>query len=124
MAPRAFSTVRPERPVGWPESPLAGEWNTTEIDGTPVLDDASVGLFFGDAATFGGNSFSSTYGVNGDELTLESEIAATLMACDPATTTQESAILTIVGDLATFAIGQDGALTLTSSAGSTIIAER
>lgn len=106
---------------------LVGDWSITGVNDSPAIADSRAALAFGHDGTVGGNTgcngFSSTYTVDGDQITLDSQIVATLMACEPALNDQEAAVLAILTDLATFDV-TDGVLTLTSTDGSTIDAER
>lgn len=111
---------------------LVGEWTVTAINDSTTIDDATPTLNFSNDGTLGGNAscnpYSTTYFATGDTVTLESEIAATLMACEPATESQERAFLAVlneirVSDGATSAIDGE-ALNLTTGGGATIEARR
>lgn len=112
-------------------SPLVGEWNVIDIDGTEPLEEAPASLVFADDGTLsadtGCNSLSVSYGFDGDALTLDSEPAVTLMACDPDVTAQETAILVILGSVrtggSTFDIA-DNTLTITAADGASLTAQR
>ncbi len=112
-------------------SGLSGEWNITAINDAAVLSSTSPTLNFADDGTLSGNascnSISAAYAAADGAITIDSDIAMTLMACDPGTNDQERAVLDILNaigaDGATFVIGGD-TLILTSSDGATIEAVR
>ncbi len=116
-------------------SPIIGDWYVTTINATPVIADSAATMTFGaDGALVGNascNSYSTRYTATASGLSLNSAVATTLMACDPATDQQERAFLEVLHRIA----ADDGAsrfelddtgnrLTLTSSDGATIDASR
>ncbi len=113
---------------------LVGEWNVTTIDGTPVIEGSTATLVFDADGSLGGNascnSYSTTYAATGSEFSIDSPIAATLMACEPPAADQEQAFLEVLNgieadDAASFEIVDTGArLILTSSTGKSIEATR
>ncbi|WP_420453783.1 META domain-containing protein [Ilumatobacter sp.] len=113
-------------------SPLVGEWTITDIDGIEPLADAPATITFGDDDTMsldtGCNTLSASYGIDGDALSIDSEPAMTLMACDTERTAQETAVVAIIGsvrtDGATFEISDDTTLTITTIEGTTLTVER
>lgn len=107
---------------------LVGEWNVTTIDGAAIIADTTPTLVFGDDRNLGGNSscnsYSTEYTASGSTLKLESQIAATMMACAPEIGTQESAFLNLLAEVASFEITDGNVLTLTTTDGATIEATR
>ena len=108
-------------PAGHATNELLGEWNVTTIGSGAVIEGSVPTMNFGADGSLGGNascnSFSATYTAAADALTIDSELASTLMACDPATDAQERAMFallnTIAADGGTFTINGD-TLTITS----------
>jgi len=83
-----------------PRNPLRGEWTVDSFATAPntvsaVLPDTEIDVVFG-IANVGGfagcNSFSGTYGTNGDVVRI-SPLATTRLACDQAIMDQETAFL-------------------------------
>ncbi len=117
-------------PAGDEAAELVGEWNVTALDDNPVIEGSAPTLNFGADGGLNGNascnSFSTTYTTDEDSLAFDSEIAATLMACDPATGEQEQAMFRILNtislDGATITV--DGDTLTIISGGSTIEAAR
>ncbi len=119
-------------PAGDEATGLAGEWNVIAIDGVTIIEGSVPTLNFGADGTLGGNascnSFSTTYNADEDALTIDSEIAATLMACDPATSEQEAAFFAVLNEIAandgaTLTIAEN-ALLITTTSGARISATR
>jgi heat shock protein HslJ len=116
-------------------SPIIGEWHVTAINTNAVLADSSTTMTFSiDGALVGNagcNSYSTTYSTEGSALSIDPAIATTLMACDPATDTQERAFLGVLNAIAaddgasSFEVNATGdTLTLTSGRGASIDATR
>lgn len=108
--------------------PLSGVWNVTEIDGSPVLEEAPATLEFSADGTLSGttgcNSYTTGFEVDGDLLVV-SEIAVTAMACIGEVSDQEAAFLAVLGDSPTFAlVDTDVQLIIEGSSGSTLVARR
>jgi|HigsolmetaAR201D_1030396.scaffolds.fasta_scaffold12133_3 heat shock protein HslJ len=81
--------------------PTLERWPTLTFDETTVSVDT------------GCNQGSGSYAVEGDRMTF-GPITMTLRLCEDPAGSVETAILGVLGDAATFALGPDGALTLTS----------
>ena len=112
-------------------SPIIGQWNITAVNTTPVIADSAPTIVFQADGTLVGNascnSYSTNYRTAGSLLSINSEIATTLMACDPATERQERALLAVLNTIAAstgrFELNPAGnELRLTASDGTTIIA--
>jgi putative lipoprotein len=114
-------------------SPIIGEWRVTVIGTDPVITDSSPTMTFGADGSLVGNagcnSYSTTYTTAASGLSIDSAIATTSMACDPATERQERAFLGVLDAIAaddgasTFEVDDSGGqLALTSSDGATLVA--
>lgn len=112
-------------------SPIIGEWRVTAINANPISTDSGTTMRFGIDGTLVGNagcnSYSTTYTTAASGLSIDSAIATTLMACDPATERQERAFLRVLNAIAAddgagrFEIDATGdRLTLLSSDGATL----
>ena len=100
---------------------LLGPWNLTSFgpaaSPTPAVADAEAGLTFNEDGTVTGNSgcnsFGGNYKVEDGKITFD-QITSTLMACDEARMTQESAVHQVLTDTATFKIAGN-MLTITNN---------
>lgn len=103
-----------------------GEWVVQDVDGGGVIDNARGTLVFGADGRVAGrafcNQYSARYTLSGAVLTID-QAAATKMACAPALMDLESKFLSVLSAVRGYAIGPDGALTL-SGGGRTIKARR
>lgn len=109
-------------------SPLFGVWNVTEVDGSPVLEEAPATLEFGADGTLSGttgcNSYTTGFEVDGDQLVV-GEIAVTAMACLGEVSDQEAAFLAVLGDEPTFElVDATLQLVLEGASGSTLVGLR
>ena len=100
---------------------IVGTWKLTAYGPkdapTPAVADAEASLTFGNDGTVGGsggcNSLGGTYEVDGNQVSF-SDITSTLMACDDARMSQESAVIQVLTGTAQYEI--DGSiLTLTNN---------
>jgi len=102
-----------------PGSDLTGKvWALTELKGAPLT--AGVGIsaqFTSDGMVSGSagcNRYTGTYTVSGSSITFPSPMATTMMMCDESVMAQESAYLSVLGEVKTYAIKGDQ-LTLVGS---------
>lgn len=112
-------------PGGSPTATLPGtSWLVTTIGGTPTLPDAPATITFGVDGTVSGasgcNQYTGGYTVEGNELTV-SNLASTMMACEPEKMAQEQALTAALGSATSFSISESGELTIQGQA--VIIAE-
>ena len=86
----------------------AQTWTMTGIGGRVALPSAVSTLTFAADGSLNGNtgcnSFSTTYEVDGDRMTIDPQIAATLQACEPAVNDQEAAVFAALGDTTKYSI--------------------
>ena len=113
---------------GNPATLLAGAtWVVEALDTTKVVDGARVTLAFGDNGRLSGtaacNSYTATYGLSGEGLTI-GPAASTRKACDPPLMAQEQTFLALLAVVNRFEIAADGALILHTSDGRTLRARR
>jgi heat shock protein HslJ len=111
-----------------PRNPLLGTWRVDSFEVEPgtvtaPLDDTELEVVFG-LASVGGfagcNSFSGTYGTNGNAVRI-SRLATTMMACDDAIMAQETAFLHALQGVA-FLDRQASTMLLTDRGGSQTVA--
>jgi heat shock protein HslJ len=110
---------------GGSSSPLTGvTWKLvsygTADESLAAVPDVETSLVFGEdgnaAGTMGCNQFNGAYEIRGDQITF-GPMASTLMACEEPLMNQETAVLAILSDAATFKISGD-TLTITAGDGS------
>lgn len=107
----ATPAASPSAP-GTKPAPIAGPtWRVAELNGAaPVADTAITATFSDDGTLFGTggcNRYRGTYTVTGDKIAVNDAMAATMMACDPATMTQETAYFAALKAARTFAVTTD-----------------
>ena len=95
-------------------------WTVSTIGGKAVVAGAEPTVSFGSDGTISGstgcNTYSGTYTVDGDKLTV-SALAMTKKACaDPAVNVQEAAVTAALSGATNWSIGSDGNLTIKGSA--------
>jgi heat shock protein HslJ len=91
-------------------------WTVSTIGGQATVPGAQPTIAFGSDGTISGstgcNTYSGTYTVDGDRLTV-SQLAMTRKACaDPAVNTQEGAVTAGLTGATSWSIGSDGNLTI------------
>lgn len=124
-APAATPAPEAATPTPLPKPELGGlvpsSWVATQIAGQPVVGDTPPTLIFDETGRLSGNatcnSFNGPATVNGGTLAL-GPLVSTKMACsDAALNLQEIAYLAALTQAQSFAIGDDGVLTITSASG-------
>jgi heat shock protein HslJ len=116
-------TPGPPRPDS---AALDGTWAVEVIDNINVMPDAPVTLTFRGTRITGMascNSFQGGVTVNNDTLKFDS-ILTTMKACDAPRMSQERDFLAILRNVTRYAIGRDGALTLTTAEGKRLSAKK
>jgi heat shock protein HslJ len=97
-------------------------WVLVNMNGQAVLPDTPVTINFEDGklnGTDGCNSYSSTYSVNGDQFSVNQDIASTMMACPEPIMQQAAAYIAALTQAAAYKIdGQQ--LTLSDASGKTL----
>lgn len=90
------------------QSLTASPWLLTELNGESPLPDTTINAEFDEEGMVSGssscNSYSTTYTINGDQLTFGEQIITTMMACLEPVMEQENAYLQVLRDTATFEI--------------------
>jgi len=82
---------------------------------------ASMSLDGGTAAIFGGcNSFFGSYELDGESLTFGDDFTSTLVECEPQVMDDESAYISALGDVATYAL-QESILNLFDDGGGQVL---
>ena len=102
------------------------EWVVEDVEGRGVIDGSRVTLSFSAdgrvAGLSGCNNYSGGYELAGDQLRITEPLAVTRRLCPPALMTQEERVLAaLTGDLGV-TTDSTGALVLTGSAGSSLLA--
>ena len=110
LAQDAEAEITPEG-VEWTLTTLAGDAVPAEVETTLFL---SGGEVVGNA---GCNSYFGSYEIDGDALTFPNPFGVTLKMCDDATMAVEDAYLPLLQDTATWAIDDEGALSLADADG-------
>ena len=110
------------------QTPLLGaEWKIESIADGGVIDNSPGSLLFMADGKLAGNATCNrivgSYSSQGAELKIE-PLGTTMMACPEALMNQEQKLLGLLAKVKSFAIDKTGALVLTSSDGSTILARR
>ncbi len=103
-----------------------GEWVVEDINEGGVIDMTRVTMTFGEDGVSGSggcNSYSGSYEVNGNLLTI-GPVAATRKACPPAIMNQEFAFFGVLENAERFDFTEDGALTLSGADGKSLLARR
>lgn len=105
---------------------LAGSsWMLTELNGQPPLANTAITLQFLAlgrlAGSDGCNNYNTSYTVDGDKISINPQIATTLMACEEAIMQQAAAYLKALPMAATYEINGD-MLTLRDANGDAILA--
>jgi putative lipoprotein len=105
---------------------LAGTaWLVTTIDGQAAVPDAPPTIAFGDDGTVSGsggcNQYSGPFEIDGGSISV-GELASTLMLCEGAAGTQETAFLNALGGATSWRIDETGKLGLDGAG--LIVAER
>ena len=96
-------------------------WELLSIGDAAVDASASMSLDGGTAAIFGGcNSFFGSYELDGESLTFADNFTSTLVECDPQVMEDESAYISALGDVATYAL-QDSILNLFDDGGGQVL---
>lgn len=106
---------------------LVGSYTVTGVNNgkqavVSTADTSKANITFGDDGTVSGNtgcnSFSGSYTLDGDSLEIDSDVAATMMACEDASQQLEQEFLTALGQVATWE-RSGTTVTLRDPAGST-----
>ena len=96
-------------------------WELLSIGDAAVDASASMSLDGGTAAIFGGcNSFFGSYQLDGESLTFADNFTSTLVECDPQVMDDESAYISALGDVASYAV-QDSILNLLDDGGAQVL---
>lgn len=114
---------------GDPASLLQGaEWVVEDIAGTGIVDGSRATLNFGTDGGLAGsgscNRYSGSYTLTGENLSVSSKTAMTMMACVPALMQQESRFMLLLSQVRRFRFAAGGALILETGNGGTITARR
>lgn len=100
----------------------AQTWTLVEVNGVPAVADGIATLTFEDGALTGNggcNNFQTTYAIDGSSMTVTSPIAATMMACSPDVTQQETAVFGALENTETYSIS-GSELELIGASGNTL----
>lgn len=92
---------------GPPDALADTSWSLQTLNGQPVLAEPAVTLTFADGqvgGTDGCNSFSASYTVNGEKITVDSNMVSTMMACADPIMQQAGAYTAALMQAATFKI--------------------
>lgn len=106
---------------------LGAEWTAVELNGAPLTAGSTITLAFADGGGLSGsgscNRFGGAWTLAGDRLTTTAG-GATRRACPLPIMQQEQAFFATLGRVTGFAIGPDGALSLTAGATTVLRARR
>ena len=96
-------------------------WELLSIGDAAVDASSSMTLDDGTTAIFGGcNSFFGSYELDGESLSFDDNFTSTLVECDPQVMEDESAYISALGDVATYAV-QDSILNLFDDGGGQVL---
>lgn len=99
-------------------------WAVTELIGNPLVDGTGISAQFNAdgkvSGSAGCNRYNGTFTVSGNNITFASPMASTMMMCEQALMDQESAYLTALSEVKTFAVKGD-ILTLTGEDGTKLV---
>ncbi len=104
-------------PLGGPgQEALTGQvWTLTALMGEPPLRETTITAEFGGdgrvSGSSGCNTYSGSYAVDGNKLSLGQAMASTMMACQPAVMDQEQAYMKALGAVTSYQV-KDSILTL------------
>ncbi len=101
-------------------TPEGVEWTLTTLAGDPVAEGVEVTLFLsgGEVVGNGGcNSYFGSYELDGDALTFPNPFGITQKLCEDPVMAVEDAYLPLLQDTATWAIDEDGVLSLADADG-------
>jgi heat shock protein HslJ len=104
-----------------------GTWLVESLSGQPLIALSKITMVFAANGRITGNAscnaFSAGYLLTGESLTVTMPIAA-MRTCAPPFMAQEAAFLEVLRGVTRFAVGEDGALTLQTLDGGTIVARK
>jgi heat shock protein HslJ len=99
-------------------------WALSQLMGKPLVAGSGISAEFTADGKISGsagcNRYSGTYTVSGNNITIASPLATTMMACEQAVMDQESAYLKALGDAKTYAVS--GSQLTLSDANNTVLA--
>ena len=101
-------------------------WQLNSINGEAVLPNTNISADFGEDGSLGGssgcNSYSAQYELDGDRITI-GPAATTLMACPEPIMEQESAYMSALASVASYALEDDNLVLLDDKGGTLLVFE-